>query len=584
MKAAGSLPFGTNHRDGTAVRAMLASLSIRDIVLIERMDLAFEDGLCTLTGETGAGKSILLDALGLTLGARADMGLLRRGSKRAVVAAGFEINAENPLLDELEAQGLDLSDVRAGEPLILRRTLDGHGRSRAFVNDQPVSIALLRSLGDRLVEVQGQFEQRGLLDPSSHRHHLDAYAQHLDSTMKLAVLWRNWKQTEEERDAEIRLQEEASQDEAYLRHDLSELESLRPGEGEASRLAQKRTFLRNREKAIAAFEASEAALFNDQSDASAVGLLQHALKSLEGIEALMGDSVRAVTAGLGRAEAEIQEALTELARLKADFDLEGETMQEIEERYFALNDLARKHGCDPDRLPEKLDEISNRLDLLDSGNDRLEALCEAARAAREDYLAMAGRLSSERHKAAKALDAAVARELDPLKLERARFVTQIEALPESDWGEGGIDQVRFTVSTNPGQPLGPLSKIASGGELSRFLLALKVVLAELNPDQTLIFDEADSGIGGATADAVGERLARLAVGRQVLAVTHSPQVAARARHHWLVLKGEKSGTAVTEVVTLAGNERQEEIARMLSGAKVTAEARAAAARLIGGAS
>jgi DNA repair protein RecN (Recombination protein N) len=563
---------------------MLASLSIRDIVLIEKMTLTFEGGLCTLTGETGAGKSILLDALGLALGARAEARLIRRGSQQAVVAAGFEVEPDDPLIEALETQGVDLSDVRHGDLLILKRTLSSDGRSRAFVNDQPVSASMLRELGDRFVEVQGQFEQRGLLNPSSHRVHLDGYANLTPSVSELADLWNAWKNSEAECAEERRLQEQASRDEAYLRHDLAELDSLRPAEGESTALAERRALLKNREKVISAVEATERALSDEADQPNARALLHQALNSLETVRDLLGEPAKLALQGLVRAEAEIDEALGLLTSIKAGFDLEDETLEQVEERYFALNDLARKHGCDPNELPSKHEEIRNRLESLESGSDRLVALNKEVERARTAYLTTARRISAARQKAAKALDLAITKELKPLKLDRAHFTTHIEELPEDSWNDGGVDQVRFMVSTNPGQPPGPLTKIASGGELSRFLLALKVVLAESRPGQTLVFDEVDSGIGGATADAVGERLAKLAADRQVLVVTHSPQVAARARHHWVVQKGRRAGGAVTRVSALDSAERREEIARMLSGAEITEEARAAASRLMGAAS
>jgi DNA repair protein RecN (Recombination protein N) len=563
---------------------MLANLSIRDVVLIERLDLVFKQGLCALTGETGAGKSILLDALGLALGARAEARLLRPGSAQASVTAAFEVPPDEPELMALEQDGLDLSEVRESGLLLLRRTLTADGRSRAFVNDQPVSVALLRRLGDRFVEVQGQFEQRGLLDRSSHARHLDAHAGLAPLAAEVRCLWEAWRTAESEHQAARQAHDKARHDEDFLRHALDELERLAPRPGEVEALGQKRSLLKGREKVIEALNLTETLLGGEDDAAGASDLIAQAIRTLAQVSGPLGERLTAAASALERAEAEMEEAGLQLAGLRADLELGEESLAEIEDRYFALNDLARKHACTPDALPELYEDFAERLSGLESAGTRLEGLAMAVARARTAYQEAAERLSSDRHSAAARLDDAVSDELPPLKLEQARFMTRIEPLTEESWGPGGIERVSFEIATNPDLPPGPLAKIASGGELSRLLLALNVVLAETNPEQSLVFDEVDSGIGGATADAVGERLARLAAGRQVLVVTHSPQVAARASHHLLVLKTLGSGRTMTEVTPLDGAQRREEIARMLSGAEVTEEARAAASQLMRAAS
>lgn len=556
---------------------MLASLSIRNIVLIDQLDLGFDGGLCVLTGETGAGKSILLDALGLALGNRAEQRLLRAGSDRATVTATFDVPRGHPALALLEDQGIDDEDGC----LLLRRSLAADGRSRAFINDQPVSLNLLRGLGDVLIEVQGQFDQRGLLDAATHRGLLDAFGGLEAEAARIATLWRDWRDAlAARREAEARLSQ-ARSDEAFLRHAVEELDSLAPRPGEESALAEQRGLLMNRDKLIGALNEARAELA-ESGRGGAEGALARAQRLLERAgEGAASRFAPALTA-LERAIAETEDCIAQLNRLATGLDLDGGDLEAIEDRYFALKDLARKHGVEADALATLRDDYAQRLDNLDSGAERIEALTRAAAQARDDFLGSAEDLSNARQDSAEGLDAAVNAELPPLKLEKARFQTQVERLDEEAWGPHGLDRVGFQVATNPGSAPGPLGRIASGGELSRFLLALKVVLAAVGPDRSLVFDEVDSGIGGATAHAVGERLERLARDRQIIVVTHSPQVAARGAHHWRVSKQERdAATTATHVGQLSSEERREELARMLSGAEVTDEARAAADRLIG---
>ncbi|MCH8925753.1 MAG: DNA repair protein RecN [Proteobacteria bacterium] len=567
---------------------MLVSLSVHDIVLIDRLDVTFERGLCVLTGETGAGKSILLDALGLALGNRAEAGLLRPGASQASVAAAFEIEADHPVRAILADQGLEAEDGL----LVLRRRLGADGRSRAFVNDQPVSAGLLRRLGDALVEIQGQFEQRGLLDPASHRALLDASGGLGTQAERVAVLWRDWRAAAEARERAARELAAARRDEAFLRHAVEELEAFDPAPGEERSLAERRALLMNAEKLAEAMNAASAALSGDDGRPGAESALAEARRVLDRAAGPAAGRLGPALAAVERAALETEEALAALRSLSAALDLESGRLAEVEDRLFALRDLARKHGIETDALPGLRATLAERLAAIEGGGERLAEVERAVEEKRAAYAAEAEALSRARAKAAKSLDRAVNLELGPLKLERASFRTRIERQEEAGWGAHGVDRIAFEVSTNPGSPHGALGKIASGGELSRFLLALKVVLAEVGPLRTLVFDEVDSNVGGATAHAVGERLERLSRdrpkghpgghpgGRQVLVVTHSPQVGARGAHHWRVHKEAHGDRVATRVSPLNLDEREEEIARMLSGAEVTEEARAAARRLI----
>jgi len=559
---------------------MLVGLTIRDVVLIEELHLAFADGLCALTGETGAGKSILLDALGLALGARADSALVRHGARQAVVTAEFDLPADHPAFALLAEHALDTEP-----PLILRRTLTPDGRSRAFANDQPVSVSLVRQLGETLVEVHGQFDTHGLMNAQTHRGVLDGFAR-LDGTAgELAEAWRAWRRAEAQRAEAAEEMTRARAEEEYLRHAVAELDELAPEPGEADRLASTRETLMHSEKLV---EAIRQALEETAGDGGADAAIGRAQRALERVADKAGGRLDAAIAPLDRAAAEIGEAAAQLQAAAADLDLDPRALESLEERLFSLRGAARKFGCEIDALPDLRADLARRLDLIEDQGDALDRLAAAVAAARTAYVETAGSARAARREAAGGLDAAVDRELPPLKLDKARFETRVEPLDEPDWGPAGMDRVQFAVATNPGAPPGPLSKIASGGELARFMLALKVVLAEGRRGAgagvpTLIFDEVDSGIGGATAAAVGERLARLADRLQVLVVTHSPQVAARAGHHWQVRKADGGGAVATTVLPLDPDQRREEIARMLSGARVTDQARAAADSLLAGA-
>lgn len=554
---------------------MLVTLSIRDIVLIERLTLAFQPGLCVLTGETGAGKSILLDSLGLALGARGDSSLVRHGSDQAGVTAEFDLSRQpdHPAFAILREQELEVEDT-----LVIRRTLTADGRSRCFINDQPVGVTLLRRLGETLVEVHGQFDTHGLLDPRTHRDLLDDYAQIATQGQQVAASWRAWRQVEQARLTAAEDAARARAEEEYLRHAVEELDQLAPEEGEEAALAEKRVVLQHREKLIDGITQAYGELSGERGAERA---LASALRTLSRLAERAGGRLDPVITALDEAANDVSEAARSLQALSADMDSDGGNLDRIEERLFALRAAARKHGTDVDGLVGLRAEMGRKLSLIEDQGDLLQKLAGQAETTKAAYVTAAKALSAARTKAAAQLDKAVAGELKPLKLEKARFVTKVAPLEEEGWGPGGIDDVAFQVATNVGAPPGPLAKIASGGELARFMLALKVVLAQVGTVPTLVFDEVDTGVGGAVADAIGERLARLGGhDLQVLVVTHSPQVAARGAHHWQVRKKAAGGRTVTEVHPLSRTERLEELARMLSGAEVTQAARAAAESLL----
>jgi DNA repair protein RecN (Recombination protein N) len=557
---------------------MLTSLSIRNIVLIEALDLAFGPGLGVLTGETGAGKSILLDALGLVLGNRAETALVRAGADQASVTATFEFATLPPLIREALAEAE--IEAEPGEPLILRRRVRADGGSKAFVNDQPVGAALLRQIAPALVELHGQHDDRGLVNPRGHRTLLDRYAGADIATVESA--WAEW------RAAETRLaQARATIDQARAEQDLmlahlAELTALEPLAGEEQSLALARADMQKGEKL--AGDLQELRLVWDGSD-SALARLRAAARRLDRIaseHALLTEAL----AALDRAVIEAGEAEEKLEEAAEALSFEPAELDRIETRLFDLRGLARKHSCTVDELPAKMRDLRTQLDAIEAGDVQLGDLQRAASAAGARFNALATALHASRKEAAGRLDTAVAAELAPLRLDAARFQTQVAQLPEERWGPQGMDAVEFLISTNPGADFAPLNKIASGGELSRFILALKVALAEQGGAATVIFDEIDRGVGGAVASAIGDRLARLAGdgegSGQLLVVTHSPQVAARGRTHYLIAKSSEGTVTRTSVTRLDAEGRQEEIARMLSGAEITSEARAQAERLLEG--
>ena len=559
---------------------MLRHLSIRDVVLIDRLELDFDPGLGILSGETGAGKSILLDSLGLALGMRADTGLIRPGATQAIVAATFDVAPDHPASALLIEHGLEQDDGC----VLLRRIVGRDGRSRAFVNDQPATAGLLRQIGRQLVEIQGQFERFALAAPAVQRAALDLFGNLTTGATEVSDLFQAWSQaraalTEAETSVAA-----ARAEEEQLRHDVGALDDLAPCAGEEATLASQRQLLQNAERLIAVFNQ----VLDDLSgESGAEPALQRAGRALADAAEFSGGRLDTILAAIDRGTAEVRDGLQELQTLAHAIETDSGRLDTVEGRLFALRAAARKHDTDVDNLAEVHVKLADRLAALDDDSDRLTALAKSAEAARRAYIAAAERLSAGRSKAARALDRAIAGELAPLKLDNAAFESQIERLPEAAWSATGLDGVEFRVATNPGSAPGPLGKIASGGELSRFLLALKVVLADAGVATTLIFDEVDAGVGGATAAAVGERLVALAAtsGRQILVVTHSPQVAAVGDRHWLVSKDGNGDddAVVTRVAPLDSQARREEIARMLAGAEITDEARAAAERLLGGA-
>jgi DNA repair protein RecN (Recombination protein N) len=556
---------------------MLNSLSIRDVVLIERLDLHFASGLTTLTGETGAGKSILLDSLGLALGARADTGLIRSGAEQAVVAAAFSVPHGHPALTLLNEHGL-----ASESEILLRRIVTRDGRSRALVNDQPVSVAFLKNLSAQLIEVQGQHEQVGLADPANHLLLLDAFGVPAAPRQAVNAAHKAW------RDSAARLKtaeqkiEETAREEDFLRHSVDELSRLNPHPGEEESLATERLRLQSGERHAEAIAAALAEL--TPKDRRALGPASHlraAARALAKFSAPSGEHPAAdAIAAIERAEEALSEAETVLGRLAASTENDPRALEATEERLFALRAAARKHSVNVASLPEFLAELRGRLAALESGVADIAALTRETAANRAAYVQAAAALSELREQAGTGLMQALALELPPLKLERARFVVERSMLPEQNWGPRGADNVKFLISTNPGEPPGALDKIASGGELSRLMLGLKVVLSGGAAVETLIFDEVDSGIGGATAAAVGERLARVAQSVQVLVVTHSPQVAARGNAQLRVAKRVSAERAITIVETLEQDDRREEIARMLAGEFITDAARDAASSLL----
>jgi DNA repair protein RecN (Recombination protein N) len=561
---------------------MLTALSIRDVVLIDRLDLSFGPGLTVLTGETGAGKSILLDSLGLALGMRAESGLVRAGCDQASVAACFSLPANHPALALLTDQGLEGEDE-----IVLRRIVTKDGRSRAFVNDQPAGVTLLRRIGALLVEVQGQHEQMGLADPASHAMFLDSFGVPADCRDAVADAWRAWRQAVHRLHTARVAIEQARRDEEWLRHAVAELVTLAPRADEEDQLVADRQRLQQNERQAEAIAAAIGELTpRDRRGASGpAAVLRAASRLLQRlVPAHLADQTnpaQMALAALERAEESLAEAETILSRLAADADADPRLLEQTEERLFALRAAGRKHGIAVVELPGLLASLSERLTHLESGEADLIELERDARETRDHYVASAHVLTDARKAAAAQLSGAVMTELPPLRLDKARFFVEVTETPETAWGAGGADQVRFLIATNPGQEPGALAKIASGGELSRLMLAVKVVLSAGSVVPTLVFDEVDSGIGGATAASVGERLARVAETVQVLVVTHSPQVAARGVAHFLVSKAAKGARTATTVEPLTKKDRREEIARMLAGEKVTAAARAAAADLLG---
>ena len=552
---------------------MLARLSIRDIVLIDRLDIDFTSRLSVLTGETGAGKSILLDAFALALGARGDVALVRQGAEQGQVTAAFELQPGHPVVAVMAA-----NDIPAEDELILRRVQFADGRTRAFVNDQPVSAQALRALGAALVEIHGQHDERALVDTATHRRLLDAFGGLEGKAGEVERLWEALRARESEM-AALRAEVERAQREAdFLRHAVEELQRLAPEASEETALAERRTAMMQAEKVAGDLRDAHEAVAGATSPVPAISA---ALRRLERRASQAPSLIEPAVKALDAALTALDDARGHLDQALRTADHDPRELERIEERLFALRAAARKHNVPVDGLNALAARYAADLGLIDAGAERLAVLESATHEAAANYRKAAAALSQGRKAAAVKLDGAVNGELKPLKLERAKFMTEIVTEPDAG-GPHGIDRIEFWVQTNPGTRPGPLMKVASGGELARFLLALKVVLADRGSAPTLVFDEVDTGVGGAVADAIGVRLARLGRRAQVIAVTHAPQVAARADRHYLISKSalDKGKRVATRVAELAADKRREEIARMLAGAEITAEARAAAERLI----
>ncbi|MDO9461150.1 MAG: DNA repair protein RecN [Alphaproteobacteria bacterium] len=555
---------------------MLAGISIRNLVLIDRLDLQIGPGLTVLTGETGAGKSILLDALGLATGARADSAMVRKGCDQAIASAEFSVPPAHPAISLLTDQGIDATDG-----IILRRVIGADGRSRAFVNDQAISIGLLRTVGDLLIEVHGQNDDRGLLNTSGHRALLDAFGDLGADLARCRAAHREMQQSGAALSQARTDLEKAQIEEDYLRHVLNELEMLAPKTGEEAELAAARTLMMSSEKLTQEMNAALEDLGGHGRGAEA--LLSSALRRLERIADTSVGRLDAALGALASATSDAMEARAQLELALSNMEFNPDQLETSEARLFALRAAARKHHVTVDALPDLQARIAGELGLIDAGTSRLEELEKQHAASLAAYDALAARLHAARTECAVRLDRAVKKELAPLKLDKAIFKTAISPLGGTERGADGTDRVEFQVATNPGADPGALIKIASGGELSRFMLALRMVLAKSANGRAMVFDEVDSAVGGAVADAIGDRLARLATGAQVLVVTHSPQVAARGATHWRVQKRtiSKGGAATTtSVEVLDVTARREEIARMLAGAEVTDAARAAADSLM----
>ena len=557
---------------------MLTALSIRDIVLIDRLDLEFGSGLSVMTGETGAGKSILLDAFALALGARGDASLVRQGETQGQVTAEFAVEEDHPVFALLADSG-----VAPARELVLRRVQSADGRTRAFVNDEPVSAQMLRKAGETLVEIHGQHDDRAMTDQATHRRLLDAFGGLGEEATALAARHENWQDAEAQLAAHRAHIASVRENAEFLTHALEELKVLDPKPDEEETLAERRQLMMHAEKIAADLDEAKAALLGD---GTAHARLSAALRKLERLPPETAKLLAPVTKALERVVIETNEARDQVERAIAAADYSPEELEKAEDRLFALRALARKHNTPVEGLAALIAKFESELEALDAGEQKLKGLETAAAEVGSAYRAAAQALSAKRLAAAERLDETVMAELPPLKLEKARFTTHVESCAPDEGGPAGLDRVAFWVQTNPGTSGGPMMKVASGGELARFLLALKVVLAAKGSAPTLIFDEIDTGVGGATAAAIGERLARLASGLQVLAVTHAPQVAAQARGHMRISKESLAGAGeeavATRVSQLGDADRREEIARMLAGQTVTDEARAAAERLIGG--
>ncbi|MEZ5758443.1 MAG: DNA repair protein RecN [Emcibacteraceae bacterium] len=554
---------------------MIVSLTIKDIVLIDRLQMNFEDGLCVLSGETGAGKSILLSGIGLAIGARGGRELIRNAKDQGSVSIDLNVADDHKVWTILKEQGLDYEPGQ----IILRRIIMNDGRSRAFINDQSVSVGLLREVGESLIEIHGQHDERGLLNPSGHRELLDDFGNYGSLLLDVRKNYRTLTNLQELLATEVEKLENAQKDEDYIRHNLEELEQLNPVAGEEEKLSTERTKMMQGETLS---EGLGELLEKLLSDKGVDTVLRATIRKIERMSAQAPGLLDPVSASLDRAANETTEAISELERIMRELEFNPYDLENVEERLFALRGIARKHHCQPDSLVQLKKDFEEKLESLEYSDREVQRLKSEVTEAKAKFEENVIKLSAARQKTGAILDDQVNRELPALKMDKAKFKTFLEPLERESWNADGGERVDFRVSTNPGAPFGGLIKIASGGELSRFILALKVVLARKTSVATLIFDEIDQGVGGAVANAVGERLADLATKAQIMVITHSPQVASRGNSHWLINKGisEDGENVATTVTLIEKDHRREEIARMLSGAHVTNESRAAADNLL----
>lgn len=551
---------------------MLKSLSIRNVVLIDSLDIDFSDGLIVLSGETGAGKSILLDSLGLLLGNRSETSMIRYGTDKLMVTGVFEISPQNKIVDIAKEYDLDIDDE-----IIIKRTITSDGKNKILFNDQIITLKLLKELAHYLIEIHGQHDSQGLLNPAVHKDLLDEYGKYDKELEQTKQSYTAYKSAASELRSKQENLDKARLDEENLRHWVDELEKTNPQKGEEETLRLRRSELMNAEKIIEKLNAAYTSLNGGNSVIDCVSKARNAIYRANEI---VNNKYSDIEQNLENALYNLNEAVEQIEAYSSDISLNQNEIDNIETRLYTLRNLAKKHNTDVDSLPEKQEELSKLLQNLQSGAEDISELEIQVSKLRDEYISNAKKLSDIRQATAKKLDKSVMKELPPLKMEKAHFQTTIKTKPENQWSENGWDDIYFEVSTNPNTPLGPLNRIASGGELSRFMLALKVNLAQNQGQETLIFDEIDTGIGGATAEAVGERLSRLSQNAQVFVVTHSPQVAAFSNEHFKVMKKTTANMTTTSVKKLSEQGKLEEIARMLSGETITEEARAAALVLL----
>lgn len=551
---------------------MLKSLSIRNVVLIDSLDIDFAKGLIVLSGETGAGKSILLDSLGLLLGNRAESSLIRSGTDKLSVTGVFEVSLQNKIYEIAKEYDLDIDG-----DIIIKRNITSDGRNKILFNDQIITLKLLKEIAENLIEIHGQHDNQGLLNPSTHMGILDAYGNHDKELIVLQKSYQRYKQTLKEYESKKIAIEKAREDEENIRHWVNELQKVSPKKGEEEELKLRRSELMNAEKILEKLNQAYSALNGANSVADNISKARNAISKANEI---VNNKYADIEQNLENTLYTINDVVENIESFSADVTLNQNEIDNIETRLYLLRDLAKKHQTEVDMLPEKLQELTDMLQNLEAGSDNLNELKKAVEQNRLEYIAAAERVSQSRQSAANKLDKCIQKELPPLKMEKAVFKTNITKKAEENWSEKGWDNICFEVSTNPNTPLGPLNKIASGGELSRFMLALKVNLAQTSSQETLIFDEIDTGIGGATAEAVGERLSKLSKSEQVFVVTHSPQVAAFSDEHFKVSKKTTDNITTTYLTKLDKSGKLEEIARMLSGETITKEARAAALVLL----